>query len=204
MKRKLFACALSAVMLCSCLISCANEEDLPQLPYALFKREDHYVIAANPTSLDQEVYRLDIPEEIDGLPVVYVQNRGFYNATKLVVLHVPGSVKQIDELAFFECTSLQKVTIDRGMEILGSRTFAGCTALTEVTLPGTLKKMGWSVFDGCSSLTEITFEGTCAEWEAVEKTEAFWTDSDDEDIPWYYGTVIKVVHCTDGDIAVGE
>lgn len=202
--KKILIYALLAATLCLCLSSCANEEALPQLPYLLIKREDHYIIEANLSSLDQEAYRLDIPEEVDGLPVVYVQNRGFFNATKLVILHVPGSVKQIDEAAFFGCTSLQKVTVDRGMQSLGSSTFASCPALREVTLPNTLTYMGWCVFDECPSLTEITFEGTTAEWEAVEKTEAFWTDSDEEDIPWYFGSAIKVVHCTDGDIAVGE
>lgn len=204
MKRILLVYVLMAAMLCACLISCANGEKLPQLPCTLYKAEDHFYIAVDYGSLEQEAYRLDVPEEIDGLPVARIRGKGFSGITQLVILHVPGSVKQIDESAFFECTSLQKVTIEYGTETIGAAAFADCTALTEVILPGTLTYMGWCVFQGCSSLTEITFEGTRAEWEALEKEEAFWTDSDEDDLPWYYGSAIKEVHCTDGDIAVGE
>ena len=204
MKRILLVYVLMAAMLCTCLISCANGEKLPQLPCTLYKAEDHFYIAVDYGSLEQEAYRLDVPEEIDGLPVARIRGKGFSGITQLVILHVPGSVKQIDESAFFECTSLQKVTIECGTETIGAAAFADCTALTEVILPGTLTYMGWCVFQGCSSLTEITFEGTRAEWEALEKEEAFWTDSDEDDLPWYYGSAIKEVHCTDGDIAVGE
>ncbi|MBQ5363292.1 MAG: leucine-rich repeat domain-containing protein [Clostridia bacterium] len=204
MKRILLVYVLMAAMLCTCLLSCANEEKLPQLPCTLYKKEDHFYIAVDYGSLEQEAYRLDVPEEIDGLPVARIRGKGFSGITQLVILYVPGSVKQIDESAFLGCTSLQKVTIECGTETIGGAAFADCTALTKVTLPNTLTYMGWCIFQGCTSLTEITFEGTRAEWDALEKEEAFWTNSDQDDLPWYYGSAIKVVHCTDGDIAVGE
>ena len=47
MKRILLVYVLMAAMLCTCLISCANGEKLPQLPYTLYKAEDHFYIAVD-------------------------------------------------------------------------------------------------------------------------------------------------------------
>ena len=165
--------------------------DLPVQPLAFYHYEDS--IAIGGWGWSKEACRLWIPEESDGLPVNWILSRGFADTNNLEVAKIPGSIKGMDFSAFADCPDLEKVIMEYGVEVIGSGAFANCSALTEVVLPNSLKELSYMVFTGCTSLTEITYMGTMDEWEAFYKHE-----------DWYLGSSIKVVHCTDGDIAVGE
>lgn len=171
--------------------------ELPVYPLSLYHSEESISVSRGTQYKDQEAYRLWIPEERDGLPVNYIIAEGFAYSFELVVAKIPGSIKVIDYWAFAECTALEKVVVEHGVKDIGPAAFAGCTALTEVTLPNSLTYFSYGVFSGCTSLTEITYMGTMDEWNALEK-------DGEPDFPWYAGSAIKVVHCTDGDIYVGE
>ena len=171
--------------------------ELPVYPMFAHPGTDSWSIAGDLQRLEGNAYRLGIPKEIDGLPVNCIESRGFAYAFELAVAEIPGSIKMIDECAFIECRDLEKVRMEYGVESIGPAAFANCPALTEMVLPNSLKELSYAVFSGCTSLTEITYTGTMDEWNALEKDE-------ESDIPWYIGSAIKVVHCTDGDIAIGE
>lgn len=175
--------------------------ELPVYPLSLYHSEDSIYVGRGTQwgaqYKDQPAYRLWIPEERDGLPVNYIKPEGFKYSFELVVAKIPGSIKGIGECAFIGCSNLEKVKIEYGVEFIEAGAFGNCPALTEVILPNSLKELSFAVFSGCTSLTEITYTGTIDEWEALYKDE-------DETYPWYIGSSIKVVHCTDGDIAVGE
>lgn len=210
--RKILPIILAFAALCICMTACkgdASEQPLPEdsrfselpgLPMIYEYQDGGNGITVKKDSqavLDQEAYRLDIPAKENGAPVNEIRFGGFAYTSKLVVAKVPGSVEIIGEGAFEGCASLEKVRIERGVKTLVGGTFFGCTALIEVSLPSSLDYMGLAVFNQCSSLTEITFQGTRAQWNAIEKYE-------DDNFTWYHGSAIRVVHCTDGDIAVGE
>ena len=176
--------------------------ELPVYPLSLYHSEDSIYVGRGAQYKDQPAYRLWIPEERDGLPVKYIKPEGFKYSFELVVAKIPGSVKGIGECAFIGCSNLEKVKIEYGVEFIEAGAFGNCPALTEVILPNSLKELSFSVFSGCASLTEITYMGTIEEWDAIEKYQD--PTMEDPDCPWYIGSSIKVVHCTDGDIAVGE
>ena len=203
--RKLLPIILVFAVLCTCLIACQGNAskqpsaedprftELPVLPLSLYHGENSISVGHGTQHTDQEEYRLWIPEERDGLPVISITERGFAYSFELVVAKIPGSIKWIDQWAFLGCPGLEIVKMEHGVEIIGPAAFADCPALTEVTMPNSLTELSYTVFTGCTSLTEITYTGTCAEWNTLEKDEK-----------WNAGSAIKVVHCTDGDIAVGE
>ena len=176
--------------------------ELPVYPLSLYHSEDSIYVGRGAQYKDQPAYRLWIPEERDGLPVNYIKPEGFRYSFELVVAKIPGSVKGIGECAFIGCSNLEKVKIEYGVEFIEAGAFGNCPALTEVILPNSLKELSFAVFSGCTSLTEITYMGTIEEWNAIEKYQD--PTLEDPDCPWHIGSSIKVVHCTDGDIAVGE
>ena len=176
--------------------------ELPVYPLSLYHSEDSIYVGRGAQYKDQPAYRLWIPEERDGLPVNYIKPEGFKYSFELVVAEIPGSVKGIGECAFIGCSNLEKVKIEYGVEFIEAGAFGNCPALTEVILPNSLKELSFAVFSGCTSLTEITYMGTIEEWNAIEKYQD--PTLEDPDCPWHIGSSIKVVHCTDGDIAVGE
>ena len=176
--------------------------ELPVYPMTRYRGDDSYAIAKWWEILEHDAYRLGIPEKIDGLPVDSIVPEGFRHSFKLQVAEIPGSVKRIEYWAFDDCPDLEKVRIEHGVEVISESAFSNCPALKEVILPNSLTYLSFYLFYDCPSLTEITYMGTIEEWNAIEKYQA--PTLEDPDCPWHIGSSIKVVHCTDGDIAVGE
>lgn len=174
--------------------------ELPVYPMSLYRHDTYCSIGSGTQSKPEDFYRLELIEEVDGLPVSCITWKGFAYSDKLVVAKIPGSIKELDENAFYYCTNLEKVVFEHGVEIIGPCAFAECPSLTEVVLPNSLSYLSFYLFNNCPSLTEITYMGTIEEWHAIEK---YQDDTmDDPDCPWYIGSSIRVVHCTDGDIAI--
>ncbi len=114
-------------------------------------------------SLDQYLgteAEVEIPEEIDGLPVVYVGARCFENNEKLQKVTIPESVRWVD--GFGGCTNLRAVLMADGICVIGRDCFVNCTSLEKIDMPDSVRFIGGlerycSSFDGCTSLKEIRF-----------------------------------------------
>lgn len=55
---------------------------------------------------------LEIPDEIDGMPVVKVENFGAFNASSLVTIRIGRNVREIGTWAFTNDSSLKEFTVD--------------------------------------------------------------------------------------------
>lgn len=77
---------------------------------------------------------IEIPEMIDGKPVV-----------------------GIHEGAFYACTSLRSVTIPATANLIGDGAFSYCSSLTLVTVQGNVTRIGHFAFAFCTSLSSIAF-----------------------------------------------
>ena len=99
-----------------------------------------------------------------------------YEATNLVVVHIPEGVESIGDCAFshchsltnvsfpttltsigacafYECSSLDNVDLfHTNFQELGKQTFWNCSELTTMTIPDSLQTLGEYVFWGCSKL----------------------------------------------------
>ncbi len=120
-----------------------------------------------------------IPANIDGHPVISIDNRAFsgcgglksvtipdgvtgigYSAfsgcSDLNSVTIPDSVKVIDEWAFSGCGSLNSVTIPDGVTVIGDYAFYKCGGLNSVTIPGSVTGIGKQAFGECSGLKSVT------------------------------------------------
>jgi len=101
-------------------------------------------------------------------------------------------VTSIGSNAFMNCASLSNITLPSSLQTLWDYSFGYCSALTEITLPASLQKIYASAFVACNNLATINFAGTKTQWNAVRK-----------DSGWISRTSpVRVVHCTDGDVAI--
>lgn len=75
---------------------------------------------------------------------------------------------------------------------IGDSAFEGCWRLASVAIPSSVTYIGDSAFNGCASLSSVSFEGTVAQYDAISESAYIYSD-----------TRVQVVHCSDGDVAVG-
>ena len=141
-------------------------------------------------SCDMMATKVNIPKEIDGIPVRKIASGAFNNCVLLTQLIIPDSVEEIGNNAFYGCSSLKEIklpakikTIDISMftqcinilevfipdEVVTvkSGAFNLCKSLKTVYIPKSVVEIEKDVFDGCDSLTTIFYEGSKTEWDEL-------------------------------------
>lgn len=106
------------------------------------------------TGCDSVMPKIEVPSEINGMPVTRIYTSAFESSTAEEII-IPDSVKTIDKLAFYGCSYLTKLTIN-GAETIGDSSFVMCSSLTELTLSGNCKTIeGDEPFISCNLLENI-------------------------------------------------
>ena len=80
-----------------------------------------YTISSNGINIKSyhgEETAVVIPSEIDGKPVIAINNSAFAKNTSIVSVTIPASIKTIGTNAFSECSSLEKVTVNEGLTVV--------------------------------------------------------------------------------------
>lgn len=139
----------------------------------------------------------NIPEGI-----ISINEGMFRNRLDMTSASIPSTLKNIPTEAFADCAYLASLSISEGVETLGKSSFSECDDLASVQLPQSLTLIDDYAFYKCNGLKDIYFAGTQAEWNAIEKGNAW--DHSLVDARWgTYAPRTYTVHCSDGDIAVG-
>ena len=202
MKKKLLSFLTSAVMAATCLGSGFSEmtgkinlvnkpltvkavtysKEVKYGDYLYYKTvdedEDGIYDYAEITDCDEAARTIDIPYEIDGLPVKSIGNNAFDNCCRISYMYIPDtvisigsyafsscqfskinipdSVTSIGEGAFYCCSGLKSITIPDSVTSIECRLFYGCESLTGAALPDSVRSIGTYAFTECSSLFDIT------------------------------------------------
>lgn len=80
---------------------------------------------------------LEIPAEIDGLPVIEIAAKAFENNTTLKSITLPDTLLKIGDHAFSGCTGLESITIPASVAILGKEVFLNCSSITSINFNAT-------------------------------------------------------------------
>ena len=113
------------------------------------------------TDCDSSAVEVEIPTEIDGLPVTiingseFIGNSAFYNCSSLERITIPDSVTTMGDYAFLCCTSLESITIPNGVTTIGDAAFSQCTNLASITILNGVTTIGDAAFSQCTSLASI-------------------------------------------------
>ena len=145
------------------------------IPFKFQKAQDEIVITGYKNSL---LPRIEIPNEILGIPVRTVGARAFVDCNfleevriadgveilepnafsscnNLTKLFMGDSVTKIGRNAFFECKYLYWTELSPSLKVIESRAFYGCTGLRDIELPDGLESIGEQAFFGCTKLKSI-------------------------------------------------
>lgn len=110
------------------------------------------IVISKYKGIDAEV---EIPDQIDGKPVVKIGKNAFKGNTQVQKIRMPNTVTEILESAFEKCAALSDIQWSEALCAIEKRAFAGCKMLTGIlALPSTVKSLGTSAFSGCT-YTEI-------------------------------------------------
>ncbi len=84
-----------------------------------------------------------------------IEDRTFYQCTKLASFAFPSTLKYIGSQAFMYCKALETVTLNEGLTQMRSEAFEECAALQTLSLPSTLEVIPEKAFYNCSKLQNI-------------------------------------------------
>ena len=119
------------------------------------------------TSCYQNAANIDIPAEINGMPVTAINSSAFANRTNLESVTIPASVTSIGTDAFRGCTALSEIVIPDGVASVANSAFYGCSSLESITIPASVTSIESYAFYGCTSLTDVYYAGSEEQWAAV-------------------------------------
>lgn len=85
-------------------------------------------------SCAQPVTEVEIPAEIDGVPVTEIQQYAFGGCNNLKNVIIPDSVVKIDKYAFYGCRSLKEITIPESVVSIDNCAFKNCSVLETVLI----------------------------------------------------------------------
>ncbi len=97
---------------------------------------------------------VEIPSEIDGLPVTHIGLDCFAMAwrVKFVSITVPDSVTTIYHGAFRGCQTIRELKLSKNLKYIGNYAFAFLTDLEQIDLPENVVSFGMGAFRNCVSL----------------------------------------------------
>ncbi len=148
--KKLLAVLVCAAMALAVMPGVALAAGVPSgLEYDLY--DDQVEI----TGYTGDAAELEIPAEIEGLPVTTIGNYAFEGCTGLTSVTIPSSVTSIGYSAFENCESLTSVTIPGNVGTINNGAFEGCTGLSEITINDGVRRINNWAFADCTSLTSV-------------------------------------------------
>ena len=121
------------------------------------KYDDHIEI----TNCKKGVTAIEIPAEIEGLPVTKIVGSNFQtdgafeNCSNLTDIILPDSIIEIGPQAFSNCRFLKNIRLSLNLSKIGNSAFSYCDSLTNLTIPDKVISIGDTAFNRCYKLDNI-------------------------------------------------
>ncbi len=109
-----------------------------------------------------EAAELEIPAEIDGIPVSSIGKMAFYSNDTLEKVTVPEGVTNIGSNAFCGSLNLSRISLPDSLKTISMYALSVLPKLERIVVPAGVERIGKGAFDSCSALYSVTFLGSPA------------------------------------------
>ena len=103
--------------------------------------------------------RVEIPWDIEGVPVTKIGKNAFKGNKNLEEVQLAPKLEEIGESAFEGCEKLSQIGWNDDLKIIGKRAFYGCYQLTVIRLPAGVTELGPNSFSakfGAASMMQLS------------------------------------------------
>lgn len=131
------------------------------------------------TDANKSIVKAEIPDIIEGNPVVEISDSAFEGCTSLTTITIPESVEVIGKNAFANTAyyndesnwndgllyigncfisakaDITEIALKEGTKVIADSAFLNCSGLEEVTVPDSVTNIGDYVFSGCVNLRNV-------------------------------------------------
>lgn len=157
-----------------------------------------------------ETKKIIIPDEVDGVPVIGIDEGAFEGNEKLREIVLPSSLRTVEANAFNSCINLTEVVFPSTIEYIGDGAFFGCESLERVVFGENLRFIGHNAFSDCGALSEISTiyaeEIGMQAFYACDKLESIVLEDSVDKIGMaaFYGcTAVKSLEIKGGEFVIG-
>ena len=135
-------------------------EKVIALQYHIFDGQYRYKNERNGVEIvgveDLKTTAIDIPNKIDGRPVVSIGNEAFYLCFDAGRVSIPPTVKKIGKDALACCHSLKTVDIPVNVKVIDDGAFRGSKNLRRMVIPDGVTEVAEDLFNDCRQLESVT------------------------------------------------
>ena len=106
---------------------------------------------------------VEIPSEIDGVPVVKIEGKAFEDNQVITNISIPDSVKEMGNYVFSNCKELCSIEMPTTITRITEGTFYNCEKLFNLKIHGDLQYIDKYAFEGCKSMKTFDFGNSLKE-----------------------------------------
>ena len=204
MKKKVLSIALTLSMIATFMPIIAIAERGTKYGDYLYYEMNKDNTTVTITDCDSSARTVEIPSEIENLPVTSIGDRAFENCGSLYRITIPESITSIGEMAFYQCTQLAWLTIPKSVTYIGSNAFSYCKKLTDtdITIPESVTHIGKRVFMSCTALTSINVDDKNPNYTSIDGV--LYNKTSKELVEYPYGKAGTSYSIPDGTASIGE
>ena len=107
------------------------------LDYLLYEKQEDTTITI--TDCLPDAVEINIPGQIEELPVIIIGENAFSGCASLTEIHIPSSVNEIGSQAFYGCNNLINFAIPSSIMRIGEDAFSGCSGLKNIYITDVTK-----------------------------------------------------------------
>lgn len=107
---------------------------------------------------------VEVPAEIEGVPVTKIGFYAFEAQYDVESIKLPETIELICQGAFMDCASMKSINLPESLTAIERGAFVSCTSLESLVIPSAVESIAMESFTACESMTSLTINNPNLEY----------------------------------------